>query len=915
MSLMKRPLLIPLLAMACLLCASCHREKTYRIGVSQCSADDWRNKMNEEIMREMMFHPEATVEIRSADDSNEKQIADIKYFRDNGFDIILAAPNEANAITPVIKETYESGLPVVIFDRDINGDSYTAYIGVDNRAIGRSAAQYAGNLTGAGGRVLEIQGLKGSSPTIQRHEGFAEGARQNRLDIVASAHGNWNDTDATRVTDSLLNIYKDIDLIYAHNDRMAIAASNEARRRGLHIRTIGIDAAPGIGMKAVADSVIDATFLYPTEGHQLIRTALAILKGEHFDRIQTLPLASAVDKSNADILSLQNKSLNEETSKMKILKSQVDQYWERHSIQTTLLYVTIGLVILLLAFVFMLLRTYWMNQRHHRQILEQNRLLEQQRDAQEELNRQLEEATQSKLMFFTNISHDLRTPLTLIAEPVAQLADADNLTPQQHSLMRIADKNVRILKRLINEILDFRKYENGKLDVNLTEARFADLARDWAEAFNAIARKRDIKLTVDIDLPDSFTIAIDAEKMERVCFNLLSNAFKYTPDNGRINFHVGTESDNLVIAVRDTGRGISERDLGNIFDRFFQVDKVHPQGSGIGLSLAKAFVELHHGRISVSSVEGKGSEFTVTIPIAHVADSALPSDVPASDTLRDDTITELERIENDTPLPDSDKPLLLVIDDNDDIRRLTAELLGDEYTVIAASDGKEGVRMAARYVPDLIICDVMMPVMDGLECTRRIKDEVSTSHIPVLMLTACSMDEQRAQGYDSGADGYLSKPFDITVLRARCRNLIQNRRRIKELWATPKPTDVKPSSVPETKRPRPDVENEFYARFVEIVNKEMENPDLSVDGIAAQLGLGRSQFYRKIKALTNYSPVELVRELRLKRSRDLLISTDRSISEIGYMVGFSTPAYFTRCFRDYFNETPSELRERLGSKS
>lgn len=915
MSLMKRHLLIPLLAMACLLCVSCHREKTYRIGVSQCSADDWRNKMNEEIMREMMFHPEATVEIRSADDSNEKQIADIRYFRDNGCDIILAAPNEANAITPVIKETYESGLPVVIFDRDINGDSYTAYIGVDNRAIGRSAAQYAGNLTGAGGRVLEIQGLKGSSPTIQRHEGFAEGARQNRLDIVASAHGNWNDTDATRVTDSLLNIYKDIDLIYAHNDRMAIAASNVARRRGLHIRIIGIDAAPSIGMKAVADSVIDATFLYPTEGHQLIRTALAILKGERFDSIQTLPLASAVDKSNADILSLQNKSLNEETSKMKILKSQVDQYWERHSIQTTLLYVTIGLVILLLAFVFMLLRTYWMNQRHHRQILEQNRLLEQQRDAQEELNQQLEEATQSKLMFFTNISHDLRTPLTLIAEPVAQLADADNLTPQQHALMRIADKNVRILKRLINEILDFRKYENGKLDVNLTEARFADLARDWAEAFMAIARKRDIKLTVDIDLPDDFTLAIDTEKLERVCFNLLSNAFKYTPDNGRINFIVRTQGDNLVIAVHDTGRGISERDLGNIFDRFFQVDKVHPQGSGIGLSLAKAFVELHHGGITVTSREGKGSEFTVTIPVTHIAENKQAPAVPTSGTLRDDTITELERIENDAPLPDSDKPLLLVIDDNEDIRRLTAELLGNEYTVIAASDGKEGVRMAARHVPDLIICDVMMPVMDGLECTRRIKDEVSTSHIPVLMLTACSMDEQRAQGYDSGADGYLSKPFDITVLRARCRNLIQNRRRIKELWATPQPTNVKPSYTPEAKRPRPDVENEFYARFVEIVNKEMENPELSVDGIAAQLGLGRSQFYRKIKALTNYSPVELVRELRLKRSRELLISTDRSISEIGYMVGFSTPAYFTRCFRDYFNETPSELRERLGSKS
>ena len=911
-----RLFIIPIFIVLCLAGTSCRQEGQYRIGVSQCSADDWRSKMNDEIMREMMFHPEATVEIRSADDSNEKQIADIRYFRDNGFDVILAAPNEANAITPIIKETYESGTPVVVFDRDINGDSYTAYIGVDNRAIGRSAAQYARNLVGPGAKILEIQGLKGSSPAIHRHEGFAEGAKIGNLDVVATAYGDWNDRDAARVTDSLLNIHKDIDLIYAHNDRMAIAASNVARRRGLHVKTIGIDAAPGIGMKAVSDSVIDATFLYPTEGHELVRTALAIVKGEPFERVKTLPLASAVDKSNADILLLQNKSLNEETSKMKILKGQVDEYWEKHSMQTTLLYATIGLIVLLLAFVFLLLRTFWMNKRHQQQMMEQNRLLEQQRDAQERLNRQLEEATQSKLMFFTNISHDLRTPLTLIAEPIAQLAKAGNLTEQQHALIRMADKNVRILKRLINEILDFRKYENGKLDVRLTEARFGELALDWAESFRAVAQRRDIKLTVDIDLAEDFTLAVDVEKMERVCFNLLSNAFKYTPDNGRINFSVRADGGNMTISVRDTGRGISERDLGNIFDRFFQVDKVHPQGSGIGLSLVKAFVELHHGTISVSSQEGKGSEFTVTIPVTHVDKAEYTTAVHPDDTMRADTMTELEHIEASRPDTDTDKPMLLVIDDNEDIRKLVTTLLGDEYAVISAPDGKEGVRMAAKYVPDLIICDVMMPVMDGLECTRRIKEEVTTSHIPVLMLTACSMDEQRAQGYDSGADAYLSKPFDITVLKSRCRNLIQNRRRIKELWSgsSTVPSTPRQDDKDSTRKPVPDIENEFYARFVEIVNRDMGNSEMSVDSIAADLGLGRSQFYRKIKALTNYSPVELVRELRLKRSRELLISTSRSVSEIAYEVGFSTPAYFTRCFRDCFNETPSELRERLAAK-
>lgn len=905
-----------ILTLLCMAGTSCRREKQYRIGVSQCSADDWRSKMNDEIMREMMFHPEATVEIRSADDSNEKQIADIRYFRDNGFDVILAAPNEANAITPIIKETYESGTPVVIFDRDINGDSYTAYIGVDNHAIGRSAGRYAGNLTGEGAKILEIQGLKGSTPTIQRHEGFAEGAKANHLDIVATAYGNWNDRDAARVTDSLLHIYNDVDLIYAHNDRMAIAASKTARQRGRHIKTIGIDAAPNIGMKAVSDSVIDATFLYPTEGHELVRTALAIVKGEPFDRVKTLPLSSAVDKSNADILLLQNKSLNEETSKMRILKGQVDEYWEQHSMQTTLLYATIGLIVLLLAFVFMLLRTYWMNKRHQEQMMRQNKLLAEQRDAQERLNRQLEEATQSKLMFFTNISHDLRTPLTLISEPVAQLSQANNLTDRQHSLVRIADKNVRILKRLINQILDFRKYENGKLDVNLTETRFGELALEWTEAFHAIARKHDIKLTVDIELNQDFTIALDVEKMERVCFNLLSNAFKYTPDNGKINFMARTEDRNLVISIRDTGRGISERDLGNIFDRFFQVDRVHPQGSGIGLSLVKAFVELHHGTIAVTSQEGKGSEFTVVIPVTHV--ETVDEAVTAAHVQPKDVEAELGDIENPTPDHDSEKPLLLVIDDNEDIRKMVGTLLGDDYSVISAPDGKEGVRMAAKYVPDLIICDVMMPVMDGLECTRRIKEEVTTCHIPVLMLTACSMDEQRAQGYDSGADAYLPKPFDITVLKARCRNLILNRKRIKELLSgsTTPPTsaDTNDNAKEEVRKPVPDMDNEFYARFVDIVNKEMGDSELSVDGIAAKLGLGRSQFYRKIKALTNYSPVELVRQLRLKRSRELLISSSASISEIAYEVGFSTPAYFTRCFRDCFNETPSELRERLAAK-
>ncbi len=910
---MKRILPIFAILLLSFLAQSCGGDApNYRIGVSQCSQDDWRSKMNDEIYREVMFHPEATVEIRSADDSNDKQIADIQYFLDNKFDIIIAAPNEADAITPIIKKAYQSGTPVIVFDRNIHGDTYTAFQGVDNTAIGRMAARYARNLAGRGGKVIEIHGLKGSTPAEERHNGFAEAAASEGLEMLGTAYGNWNYDDAAIAADSMLAAHPDVDLVYAHNDRMAIAASEVARRRGLDIKVIGIDAAPQIGIRAVADSVIDATFLYPTEGHQLIRTALAILKGEPYDTINQLPLSSAVDLSNADILLMQNDALSEETRKIKLLKSQVDEFWDRHSAQTWLLYATIAIALLLLGVLFLVLRAFWQRRKHQAD---------------------LDAATQSKLRFFTNVSHDLRTPLTLIAEPVEQLAAAPNLDESQKTLIRIADKNVRILKRLINQILDFRKYENGKLDIRLAEAPVGELLAEWAEAFRATARKRDIKLSLDISLPEGFTMAVDTEKIERVFFNLVSNAVKYTPDNGRIAVVCRLEGGELVLSVADTGMGIPAEDLGNIFDRFFQVDRVHPNGSGIGLSLAKAFVELHGGSISVDSTVGKGSTFTVRLPVSHI-DSAATGAVP---TISSSEIeSELGKIDQTLPAlaPSSDpsdpsapqKPLLLVIDDNEDMRLLVKQLMSGDYEVIGAPDGKEGMRLAAKYVPDIIICDVMMPVMDGLELCRRVKEEISTSHIPVLLLTACSMDEQRAQGYDSGADGYLAKPFNAAVLRSRCKSLVDNRKRIKDLWTSsplpsnPNGVNIKAEGAAKAPRPAvataagaPAVDNEFYARFLEIVRREMGAPELNVDTLASKMGLGRSQFYRKIKALTNYSPVELLRSLRLKQARELLASTSRSVSEIAYEVGFSTPAYFTRCYREAFGETPTDLRDRLGN--
>lgn len=927
--------------------SGCRRQKTYRIGISQCSEDDWRAKMNDEVLREIMLHEDATVEIRSANDDNATQIADIKYFADNGFDIIIAAPNEAGAITPVISEVYHKGIPVIVFDRDVNGTEYTAHIGTDNEGIGSAAGRYALHLLAprtSSPRAIELYGLRGSTPAAGRHTGFTREFTDGGGVIVATGYADWNQSDAERVADSLLTLYPDIDLIFAHNDRMAIGASNVARRKGLRdIRIIGIDAAPEIGIKAVADSVIDATFLYPTEGHRLVKTALAILKGEPYEKETVLPVSSAVDLSNADILLLQNQSLLQETAKMKELKNRIDDYWSKHSAQTSLFYASMVILVLVFFSLFLLLRAFWQRKRHQQALMEQNRLLEEQSreqkrlaETQKELNTQLQEAIQSKLAFYTNVSHDLRTPLTLIAEPLAQLSEASNLTPRQKNLLRLADKNTKILARLINQILDFRKFENGKLSLNLTEVDFKEAAAEWLDSFAEVARRRDIKLTLDAPERGDIHLAIDSEKMERIFFNLISNAIKYTPDNGSIRVSYTFDDKNLTLRVADTGIGIPHDDLGNIFDRFFMVDQVRPHGSGIGLSLVKAFVELHKGTITAESVVGKGSVFTVVIPVTHVSEvSEVPSRLISQEVINIELAATDSFIESDLSLlpPDAassgeDKPRLLVIDDNPDIRNLVSEILGEEYEIHQAADGREGLAKAARLVPDIIICDIMMPVMDGLECCRRIKEEVSTSHIPVVMLTACSLDEQRVEGYESGADGYIAKPFSGEVLKARCRSLLQNRKRIKDLWqgkvpgmdgASPDTAPLPaPAEVAESQRTpalpkvgNADPDNEFYARFLQIFQEEISNPNLNIEQLASKMGLGHSQFYRKIKALTNYTPVELMRQLRLKQARHLLTTTTRSVSEIAYEVGFSSPAYFTKCYRTAFGQTPSELRDNL----
>lgn len=907
-------LLISLVAALCLF-AGCvdTKDKQYKIGVSQCSGGYFRDKTNDEMKRELLLHDDVEIEIRDADNDNDRQIADIQYFMDNGFDLIMVSPNETKPLTPAVQEVYAKGIPVVTFDRSIIGDSVTAHFEVDNYDLGKAVARYAHSIIPDKIKALEIKGPDVASPARLRHAGFTDVMSEyDNSDIVASVCGNWDDGRAEVLTDSLLQTHPEINLIFAHTDHMALGASRAAERAGRKdIVILGIDGFAPIGIKGVKDGHLTATFLYPTEGEQLLKLAISILKGQPYDKITKIPALSAIDKNNADIYLAQEALIDSETSKINLLQTKLSTFLERYSSQKTLLLALAIILILLAAFVFLLLKAINVHKRYQSELISKNRQLEEEKEKQQILYDKLQEATQSKLIFFTNVSHDLRTPLTLVAGPVEEVAEADYLSGRDRSLMQLARKNIRILRRLIDQILDFRKYENGKLNLNLSEINPADSLREWTDTFSETARKRNIRLSFKQQTEDNLTLAVDVEKMERVFFNLMSNALKHTTDNGKISVFCGNDSENVWFSVKDNGDGMTQEEMSKIFDRFYQADNIRPNGSGIGLALTKAFVELHNGEIKVESEKGVGSEFTVTVPIRHCDHtSEEPCRIAAADV--DVELATPDR--NDTIEYDTDKPLLLIIDDNTDVQKFVSDILGDEYNYIYAADGQRGVKMATKYVPDLIICDVMMPVLDGLECVKRLKDEISTSHIPVLMLTACSLDEQRVEGYDSGADGYLSKPFNGKVLEARCRNMLVNRKRIENLYgANGNVTGVLKSNAKEkpsgSKTPN-DVESEFYAGFAKIVKERLSNPNLTIEEIASELCLSQSQLTRKIKALTNYTPVELIRNARLQHAGTLLKSTEKTISEIARECGFTSLAYFSKCYKDAYGQTPSEVRGR-----
>jgi ABC-type sugar transport system substrate-binding protein/DNA-binding response OmpR family regulator len=733
-----------ILVLLVMMLSSCRQHtKQYVIGVSQCSNDVWRDKLNRELRTSSYVHGSIQLEIESANDNDEKQINQINHFINEKVDMLVVSPNQYKTITPVIEKAYNKGIPVILFDRKSNSNKYTGYIGVDNYEVGHVMGTFIAAQLKGRGLVVEISGLAGSSPAQARHKGFMDVLKKYpEMGLVASASGDWTEKSGYQAMSKIIREYKGqpVDFIFVHNDRMAngvIKAIADAKSSLFsHSRLTGVDAIslPDGGLRMVMDGKLAATYIYPTNGNAVISLALKILQKKPFKR-DNLFRSTIVTRDNAALLLQQTQEIERQSDNLQVLHEQGNRYLESLNMQRAGLLMTIVIIVLLAIVIFLGYRAF---------------------ASRAKINAEHEKMKDIQLKFFTNVSHQIRTPLTLIADPIDRIASHGKFEDGDMKTLQAVDRNAKQLMTLVNNILDFK-------DVKFDEAG------------NRIAGED----------------------------------------------------------------GISDTRVPEVIDE---------------------------------ELEKNIEEYS-------------------------DSMTSI-----------------LIVDDNKDIRDYVRSILISDYKVWVAADGEEGLNMARIKEPDLIISDIMMPKMDGLEMTRAVKSDVAISHIPVLLLTAKSEEEQIVSGFESGAIAYLTKPFSSKILLARIKRIIQEQERMRrqiaaEMQYHMDSNPVEDSTALSFGKNITIKDKVFLEKLHAVLDKEMEDSELSVERIGMNIGLSRVQLYRKVKAMTGMSPVELLRKVRLNRARILLQTTDKTVSEVAYEVGFSAPSYFSKCYKDEFNELPTDGRK------
>lgn len=887
---MKHPFLLVWLTLIVLCgCTSSGKQKKHVIGLSQCMLDDaWRQAMINDMRIEASNYDDVEIIIKDAQNNNETQIQQIRDLIRQKVDVLIISPYQSEPITAVAEEAYRAGIPTIITDRKVNTDQYTSFVGANNYEIGLAAGNYAANYLPPNAIILEIWGLTQTSPAQERHKGFVDALREREDLSFRKIEGQWL-VDTARMELQKLEHPEQIDFVYAHNDMMAIAAREYFMAwdsiRGRELRIIGVDAVAGAGLEAVEDGRINASFLYPTGGEQVIRTAMRIIQGEPVDKF--IPLRTApVDHQSARTLLLQADQLQKYRQRIEAQRSRIDGLSDRFYFLRN----SLGVIsLLMIGFIALSIYAFYIN----RKMRQANRKLI-------SLNAEMKEVTAQKLQFFTNVSHEVRTPLTLILAPLDRLIISLRESPYASDLGLI-QKNANRLLRVINQILDFRKVEGKQEKLAVREIDLVPFVGEIKSYFDSMASVRAIAYTFTSSIKQC-TLWIDSDLLEKVFVNLLSNAFKFTPEGGSVRIELTEEEDRVFIQVIDTGSGIQPGNLPHLFDRFYTEDR--SMGTGIGLHLVKEYIHMHGGEIHVESEPGQRTTFTVCLRKgkAHFEDSDL---METSVSHQAYEASRLDDSETHKMLSKTYPYTILITEDDDEVRCFLERELSPHFKTRTAANGKDALRVLEEEEISLVVSDVMMPEMNGFELCRMIKSQLPFSHIPVILLTALTDERQRIFGITGGADDYIQKPFHTDYVKIKIIHLLQERQKLRERLLEKLRDNKLLLSEPEKVE---SIDDAFLRKFAEQIEAVYADPEYNVEKLSETLGLSRGHLHRKIKELTGTAPVEFLRTYRLNKATQLLRQNAYTVSEVAYRTGFSSPAYFSKCFKAVYGVTPTEYQ-------
>ena len=889
-------------------CNSSKDNEIKNIGFSQClSNHPWRTSMNESMAIKASLNPQINLDIKEAKGDGEKQIEDIQRMIDAEKDLIIVSPLDPESIAPVVENAFKAGIPVILIDRKVETEAYTAFIGADNLEVGHNAGNYIASNENGFVKVIEIKGDDKSTPTRERSKGFYEIVdREDRISVVESFKG----VPGENFSKTLDSVGKDIDFVYAFNDELAVQAWRIAREKGLanQIKFIGVDglSIPDGGINMVQNGILNATIYYPTGGAESIDLAWDILNGRSYKKDNILKTI-VIDRFNADIMKNQFDKIQLQQKEIEDQILAIDKQQELYYAQNNLLKITMALFAVILSLAIYSIYSIFAIRKKNRQLQLTNRKVIQQRNQIEKIAQEVKDSNEAKMNFFTGLSHEFKTPITLIQSSIESLAESSKLKGTKlMSEIELIHNNSNRLLRLINNLLDFRRVENRNFNLRVSRTNITDFSRYILNDFQREARKRNIDLIFKSN-NEKLELFIDRSLMDKAYFNLLSNAFKFTPENGKIKIEIidQKESNEIQILFKDSGIGIPENEIKNVFDAFFRGSANRKNSSGIGLNLTKQFIELHLGKIEVRSKNG--TEFIITLfkGKAHFNEDQIvvePQMVDntlvdfSSEPLDDDSFSVSNHNNSD-----EEQYSILIIEDNPDLSKFLKNKLEKEF-VVYVSNGEDAIDQAFQFIPDIVICDVNLPGVSGFDICKELKNDLRTSHIPTIILTALGDKDSYLEGLRSGTDLYLTKPFSFNILLQSLKSLLFNREKLRYYYTNNiyKIEDSQEFGTPE---------QQFLSKFNELIKQNLDNSEFTVETLAKELSISRVQLYRKVKSIIGLSVSDYITNYKLEKAKALLNTSSMTVSEIAYRCGFSSPSYFSTSFKNKYDISPVTYRK------